>query len=328
MRLRFLLLALGPFGVSAAAASEPIQLALPIACEIGKSCFVQQYVDDDPGPGARDYRCGTLTYDGHNGTDFRLPSMAAQRSGVEVRAAAEGRVLRVRDGVPDVSIRAAEAAKADGRECGNGVVLAHAGGWETQYCHLAQGSVQVKPGDAVRAGEAIGRVGLSGQTEFPHLHLTVRQNGAVVDPFAPAGRAETCKASPSLWSPAAQAALEYRERSVLNSGFASGPVSMAAIEAGDVGVPSSWSDAPALVAFVRAIGLKKDDVQMLSITAPDGRVLAEHREGALDRNKAQTMLFAGLKRPASGWGPGQYRAHFTVRSGESVVLEQDFALNL
>jgi len=34
--------------VSQPSAAEPISLALPIACEIGMSCFVQNYVDSDP----------------------------------------------------------------------------------------------------------------------------------------------------------------------------------------------------------------------------------------------------------------------------------------
>src|SRR3990170_3859660 len=83
------------------AIAQPIELELPIACEVGISCVVQNYVDHDRSTGARDYRCGTLTYDGHDGTDFRLATVAAQLAGVEVVPAASGQVLRVRDGVAD-----------------------------------------------------------------------------------------------------------------------------------------------------------------------------------------------------------------------------------
>ncbi len=58
------------------------------------------------------------------------------------------------------------------RECGNGVVIAHAGGWETQYCHMAQGGLAVKPDQPVTTGQTLA-VGLSGLTEYPHLHFTV-----------------------------------------------------------------------------------------------------------------------------------------------------------
>src|SRR5215213_7064057 len=168
-------MALGPIrlaallAVSAAVADESPRLRLPVACQIGQTCFVQHYVDQDPGPGARDFQCGSLTYDGHNGTDFRLPSAAAQTAGIDVLAAADGKVLRIRDGMEDVSVRAGGQESVDGSECGNGAVITHAGGWETQYCHMARGSVSVRPGDEVRAGQKIGRIGLSGITEFPHL---------------------------------------------------------------------------------------------------------------------------------------------------------------
>src|SRR5262249_323708 len=151
-------------------------------------------------------------YDKHNGIDIRLLDMAAQKRGVAVLAAAPGRVARLRDGVQDISIRTPGAPSVDGRECGNGVVIDHGGGWETQYCHLAQGSVRVKVGETVKAGTPLGLVGLSGDTEFPHLHITVRHAGQVVDPFAPVGTAAgTCVGqgvpAGGLWTPQAARAM-------------------------------------------------------------------------------------------------------------------------
>jgi len=73
---------------------KDIQLAMPVDCEIGRSCFIQNYVDVDSSKNAKDYQCGSLTYDSHNGTDFRLKSLAAQKAGVNVVAAADGRVRR------------------------------------------------------------------------------------------------------------------------------------------------------------------------------------------------------------------------------------------
>ena len=99
-------------------------------------------------------------------------------------AAAAGVVKAVRDGVADVNVRVIGFGSVAGHECGNGVVIAHDGGWETQYCHLAKGSVRCTTGERVETGTPLGLVGLSGQTEFPHLHFSVRHNGATVDPFA------------------------------------------------------------------------------------------------------------------------------------------------
>ena len=45
-----------------AARAQTIELKLPIDCEVGRSCFIQNYFDHDASPNARDYQCGTLTY--------------------------------------------------------------------------------------------------------------------------------------------------------------------------------------------------------------------------------------------------------------------------
>src|SRR5882672_4030756 len=74
----------------AAPAAYAIELGLPLDCEIGPTCLVQNYVDHDQSGGASDYQCGALTYDGHDGTDFRVPTLAMQRGGVDVLAVADG----------------------------------------------------------------------------------------------------------------------------------------------------------------------------------------------------------------------------------------------
>src|SRR4051812_34698491 len=105
-----------------AARAQTIELKLPIDCEVGRSCFIQNYVDHDASANARDYQCGTLTYNDHDGTDFRLTSLLAQRAGVNVLAVADGQVLRMRDGVVDVLQKPSETP-ADDRACGNGIVI-------------------------------------------------------------------------------------------------------------------------------------------------------------------------------------------------------------
>ena len=304
-----------------------IELGPPIDCEVGRTCFIQNYVDHDPSPNARDYQCGTLTYDGHTGTDFRLPTLAARRTGVNVLAAAEGQVLRTRDGMADVSMFAAGAPPVADRECGNGVVISHVEGWETQYCHLAQGSLRVKAGDRVVKGQPLGQVGLSGKTEFPHLHFTARQHGKVIDPFAVGAPEEACGAGTTLWSPSIRVSFDYQARAVLNVGFAAGPVTVEQVEFGEADRIALWAEAKALVAFVRTIGLKRGDVQRLSVTGPDGRFIADHTERPLDRDKAQVMLFTGRKRPPLGWDSGNYRANYRVIRDSEILLEQSFEVS-
>jgi hypothetical protein len=312
-----------------AAAPGPPRLALPIACKPGADCQLQNHVDRDPGPGARDFRCGGQTYEAHSGTDIRLTDNAARLRGVDVLAAAPGRVVRLRDGEPDISVKDPAAPPVAGRECGNAVVIDHGGGWETQSCHLARGSVRVKVGQEVAAGQPIARVGLSGNTEYPHLHLTVRQGTRTVDPFLPDGGAACAVRADGagLWTPAAAAALAYRTGgAVLNAGFADGPVDNARVEAG--GPPRPGRASPALVAYVRAINLQGGDRPTLTFTGPDGTVLARSEGSALDRNKAQWLLYAGKRAPPGGWPPGLYRADYAVLRNGQAVLSRRFDLTL
>jgi murein DD-endopeptidase MepM/ murein hydrolase activator NlpD len=53
---------------------------------------------------------------------------------------------------------------------GNHVVIRHGNGIFSILGHLKQGSVTVKPGDVVTAGQAVAAVGNSGTSMFPHLH--------------------------------------------------------------------------------------------------------------------------------------------------------------
>jgi murein DD-endopeptidase MepM/ murein hydrolase activator NlpD len=311
------LLPLALLTAAAPPAKPLLRLAWPVDCKLGQSCAIQNYVDDDPGPAATDFECKHRTYPKHDGVDIRLTSMALERRGVNVLAAAPGRVLRVRDGMTDRSIRDEPAGAVQGKECGNGLVIAHEGGWETQYCHMREGSLAVRAGQPVQAGTVLGKVGLSGDTEFPHLHITVRKDGKAVDPFAYGAAAGACRAGRSLWA----ATPFYREGEVLVAGFATGAVTMRDVQENGADQPARPSRTTPLVAFVQAIGLEAGDVPRLVLTGPDGKTLAQSRQKPLDHDKAQYLLFAGRGHvPPGGWPAGEYRATYQiVRQGRAVA---------
>lgn len=325
--LALLGLALAALPVASRAAPQPPTFGLPLACVVGRTCEVQHYVDRDPGPGVLDYRCGHRTYQGHNGVDIRLLDMAAQRAGVDVLAAAPGRVARLRDGVQDISVHAPGAPSVAGRECGNGVVVDHGGGWETQYCHVARGSLQVKVGDTVAAGQPLARVGLSGDTEFPHVHFTVRHAGQVVDPFAPdMSHPTACQAqAATLWAAPALRQLGYKAGAVLNVGFAPRPVTMADVEAGGVPKPSA---AATLVAYARLIGLEAGDRVELALAGPGGQNLAQSSLAPLASGKDQYIAYIGKKAPPRGWPHGAYKAEVRVHRAGAVVMTRRFGVTL
>jgi len=96
--------------------------------------------------------------------------------GADVLAVADGTVRAVRDGqrehVPLASQPEPTSLSADGLY-GNYVVLQIAPATFVHYAHLQRGSVRVAPGQRVRRGAVLGRLGQSGNANGPHLHIQV-----------------------------------------------------------------------------------------------------------------------------------------------------------
>lgn len=304
------------------AVSETLRLDLPVACDIGRTCWLQQYADHDPSAGVSDYACGSLSYDGHDGTDIRIRDTTTR---ADVVAAADGVVRAVRDGVADRLMKtAADRAAVGNQECGNGVVIDHGGGWETQYCHMRAGSIAVKAGDGVRVGERLGGVGYSGMAAFPHVHLSVRHNGDEIDPFVgqPPGQQSCGQSANPLWTDDAMAALTYTPGHIIRTGFAGNAVQLDDLENGTLSDDPPAAEWTALVAYAWAINLQAGDEIRVTITGPGG--FAAENSATLDRAKAQYMLFAGKKRPKQGWRPGTYNAAVVVRNHKGIRLQQDW----
>jgi murein DD-endopeptidase MepM/ murein hydrolase activator NlpD len=309
-----LLLVAISFGQVALALGGPIEtqgLDLPLTCILGQTCWVANYVDVDTSGGASDFRCRKRTYDGHDGVDFAIRDLGVMEQRVPVVASAPGVVKNVRDGMEDVAISdEASRARIKGRECGNGVLIEHDGGWQTQYCHLRQGSIKVKAGDRVQTGSQLGLVGLSGKTEFPHVHLTVRKGGKAVDPFTGQEVSAGCgKESKPLWR--ADLSVPYEEVALYNAGFSAGKPDMAAIRNGKRDDGPLAVTAPALVLWVDIFGVEEGDKLWFLITGPDGKPIFEHVE-PIEKTQARRFVFAGKKLTGAAWPTGTYTGRATL----------------
>ena len=333
LRLAALAMLLSVAGLAQLAAAEPLQLQLPIACSPGADCFVQNYPDDDAATGAaRDYACTRATYDGHDGTDIRVLSIEAAK-GVKVLAAAAGRVRGMRDGVPDHLMRtAADKAALNGHECGNGVAIAHGDGWETQYCHMRQGSLRVHQGEPVAAGADLGDVGQSGETQFAHVHITVRHNGKPVDPFTgrPLGdAAATCAAASgvALWTPAVAAALGTPRTVVLETAFSDHAPSTEALEDGHASVAAPSASSQTLLLFGRIMHLRAGDRVHFRIAFPIGSALDQTSDPS--PTDSAIRVFAGSReRSGALWPAGRYAGVVEVLRGDAVVAKGESVLEM
>ena len=298
-------------------AAPPI-LELPVRCSPGRDCFIQNYFDHDPGPGWIDYACGHLSYDGHTGTDFRLPGMEAMHKGVVVAAAANGVVVGVRKDEPDVPVMIRPGEPESGkRAAGNAVRIDHGDGWETQYSHMQQGSITVRTGQQVRVGDQLGMVGLSGNTEFPHLDFTVRHHGHAVDPFSPSGKSACMASTDSLWKQEVLDTLRYIPTGILLAGWASEAPDWSKARNGEYAAPKA--DAAALVFWVEVFGAQAGDRQTFEMFDPQGGRLLIN-ETTIPGNKAVWSAYAGKRHPQQGWAAGTYRAEYRLeRKGVAVV---------
>jgi len=103
--------------------------------------------------------------------------------GEDVLAVADGTVVSIHDGMPDQTPFDFMVPKSKSDYGGNNLILEIAPKVFAWYAHLRQGSLTVKVGDAVMAGVPIAKLGNTGPSEGPHLHL-----GLIDKPDAIAGR--------------------------------------------------------------------------------------------------------------------------------------------
>lgn len=300
------------------ALADAPRLRLPVDCTLGQDCQFQQFTDLDPGAGVRDFACQGASYDGHKGTDVRV-SPAAYLAGARVLAPAAGVVIARRDGMVDrLAASAEDRAALAGKECGNGVVIDHGDGWESQLCHLARGSVSVRRGQTVDVGEVVGRIGLSGNTQFRHLHLSLRRHGRVVDPFVPQG-SDTClsEVQSGLWDDPAIAETAAQATRMLDAGPATTVPELHAVLAGDFLSDTPRNDAPLLVWGI-GINLQKGDALRVIIDGPSGSIVQSPVEPVVKR-KAQALRYGGRRAPSGGWPPGDYSWRVEILRGEKVM---------
>jgi murein DD-endopeptidase len=100
--------------------------------------------------------------------------------GSEVLAVADGRISDVKDGLPEnggQTNRDARAITLD-NVLGNYVVLDCGQSRFATYAHLKPGSIKMKVGDNIRAGQALGFLGNSGNSDAPHLHFQMTDGNA------------------------------------------------------------------------------------------------------------------------------------------------------
>jgi hypothetical protein len=310
---------------AAISADDHVVFSFPVACEIGKTCWIPNYVDLKPGPGVLDYACGDASYDAepggqHKGTDIAVQDMAAMREGVPVVAAADGVVISQRDGVPDINVKDNPKGVVDSMACGNGLRIEHANGFISQYCHMRNHTIFAFKGDKVRRGQHLGTVGLSGRTQFPHLHFQVTKDNQIIDPFAGLNRVKPCGVGETpLWDAKTIAATPYQPTAIYNIGFSQFKPDFKAISNGLYKATTFATTVPALVVWAEVFRVKAGDKLEFTITDPSGRAIHQNAMG-MKAAKASYVAFSGLKRKGTKWPVGTYQGKVTLKRGSKEFV--------
>lgn len=306
-----------------ASSAFALDLGIPISCDYGKNCFIKNYFDHNPEKNQfTDYNCGKLSDDNQISTDFILLNHKVMQEGIGVVAGDSGVVKSVRNDMQDVSVDLIGEETVRGRECGNGIVIEHKRGYETQYCHLKKDSIEVKPGEKVEKGQTIGIVGLSGLTSFPYLQFSVTVDGKPVDPFTgedpvtgdtlvPCGSLDIYP----LWDKKTEKRLKYIYTSLLSIGIVDKvPHAMGARE-GKFFREKIYDDSKIMVLWFDLFAVDKNDIAKIILKSPDGTIIKEE-DRKFSSDKRQTFQFMGKKADGKKWPLGTYE-------GQLILTRED-----
>jgi murein DD-endopeptidase MepM/ murein hydrolase activator NlpD len=139
--------------------------------------------------------------------------------GADVLAVADGLISDLKDGFPDNAGNNEASSRSITLDnvVGNYLILDLGEKRFALYAHLQPGSLRVKSGDHVKAGQVLARLGNSGNSDAPHLHFQIMDANSPlgaeglpyeIDSFAQLGVSDDPAVldSGQAWKPGGQAA--------------------------------------------------------------------------------------------------------------------------
>jgi hypothetical protein len=93
----------------------------------------------------------------------------------EIHAVADGKIVEVKDGIPENVPNSGKIAVPITYDtlAGNHIIQLLSEGHYAAYAHLRPGTLKVKAGDTVHAGDVLAHLGNTGNSSEPHLHFQV-----------------------------------------------------------------------------------------------------------------------------------------------------------
>ncbi len=286
--------------------SAQVKFDMPLKGTPGKDFYIVNYFDHDTSTGLKDPSCGDKTYEGHEGTDMVLRSWKQADSGVAVYAVADGYVYKTNDGMYDRNKHGNKLG------LGNFIAINHNNEVYTYYGHLRNGSVKVKYGDFVYAGQMIGYVACSGNCTDPHLHLEVYDNIGLRDPFT-----GNCQSTASLWNK--QPAYDTSTK-LIETGFVPYLPNLDTLRERYL-VKDTFGVNDTMVCFWALMqGLKKGDSSRVDWYAPGGKFWYSYSYQHAS-NLWYAYIWTYITRPPANM-PGTWSAKYYVKG--KLITSQNF----
>ena len=300
---------------------------LPIDCKIGEDCWIMNYVDMGVDDGEQtDPACYNRTYDNHKGTDFALLDGKAMEQGVNVIAPMDGTVKKIRDGAEDFWPTKAQLddMRAKRTQCGNAILLDHGQGLETIYCHLKKDSIIVSTGQQITTGDVLAQVGLSGMTEFPHLHFGITKDKKIIDPFTGYSNNDNCgRRKKSLWHK--DIALNYQPIIIQSASFHDYLPELLKLERENTPKEKISINADIFTFSAILLGVRKDDKIQLEIFDPNGKIFTQNN---ITQNSTRTQQFyytgkrLRKEKLREGVYTGQIKVERTLKNGKKITIDK------
>ncbi|MBM6405352.1 peptidoglycan DD-metalloendopeptidase family protein [Phycicoccus sp. CSK15P-2] len=117
--------------------------------------------------------------EGKAGLDDPHHPTSGQYAAVDLQAPSGSPIRAIRGGY----VEAAGYHPLGQTWCGYGVVIRGVGGGQYMYCHMTAGSVAVSQGQGIGSLRVIGKVGSTGESTGPHLHLQIWKRSFSQDGF-------------------------------------------------------------------------------------------------------------------------------------------------
>ncbi len=287
--------------------NPPIELNFPVSCQLEENCWLINYPDLDSSEKAKDYKGKNITYNGNKGIDIAVKTYLELKNGISVLASQDGKVVDVRNNIEDNYPFGPKNDDVKPPFCGNFVVIEHNHGWKTAYCHLKKDSITVKPGDFTSKGKKVAEVGLSGQTEFPHLYFAVFQDEKYFDPFS--GKelgAENPKSEyRPFWNPITREKLEYRDVILVNTGVSIEDPTLYSIRQGKYKDIEIMQDEPEIFIWAHGFHFEKNDLIKITLRSPRQKTVMEDYI-KVNSGKMEDIVSFKVEKEDKTWVPGFY----------------------